>query len=1066
MPSTVIYANKPKDFSLWDDHKTVLEDLYLTQKRPLREVKKMMELEHGFPKDITLSTYETTLRDHLGFRKNLKSKDWKAIATHREKRRGKESEVSFFGHRMTHEKVVKETGRHRTRTRNAVIPTRVRTPPLPAGITIGTPPSTPAGTIPDLPASYGISATMTKNELTAASTELFTTTLYGPRLGFLQVVPPPFDPADLERLLNGQFKDAWERLPFNQFAAQLLNLLSSRDHRITDDMMRSLSYLHQMTGSPMVFGLNSSVGVLLHASYMLSNGHMSWDGSESFLKWFGVVADMKLLRAFFSQRTPTVTAAWCALPRAGGRRYETADEVTQTWLEIGLTVMDGRLIAENLAFCCRVLGKPGRSVNPSLMEATKRVWEMISRTNSTVASAHLTKPHLVRWIQEKTLDVAIIDVDVTLMNDLIRQGLPMPSRMKHAQFTWPFSGGPRDNLERAKILVKAGMTVDPKPDGQLRWDGPGKPDLITDWLWIRKQRRYGYEGFFEFYSSYSERMQNCVTVAGICGAASKGLKSLHDYVRDTPHPTSRTKQKLLEVALSEASGQGLKGIVQVLLEYGIDIEVGLLTSRQWQSKRRGDEIRSYEWLPSFRSVLARDVGMIRLLAQHRAILNRQEVMDATFGKGWKPHGRPRRGIDTESVVELLSILGVDIQQYGPKTMLKAVGLLDIRDLGWARADSRFEPDRVLIKALQKYNATWDHGYFSNEEQLSQWWRWDGKKVGGMDLLQAAVRQDECSISTIEYLLGEGMQVHSRPCEVDGRSILQAALEHDHYFDSEDRFKVIHTLIGRVSNLEADPAWPRLLGLSVSKWRPDMRVFRCVEGLGATLLPPTDRYQAKLRFRLMPRLLEAGAEHGTIQAVWGGGTGLDKLKKKDRFSIVLDFIRSGNIHWACTLIEGTDIGTRDWQGLLIYACSGQTCPLWFIRYLLEHGADEGRVKYNVSTALHLAAGYGNMRMASLLMEYGSDFNVVWKPEGRPMPSQDDILHSDDIYLLTGLQPEWTPLDSASVMGRLDMVKFLLHAGGRSGVPGHTGFDGALNLARTLYHGGVVMLLEAWIAGSRD
>lgn len=53
MPPTVIYANRPKDFSLWDNHTDVLKELYLTQKRPLREVKRVMESEHGFPKDFT-----------------------------------------------------------------------------------------------------------------------------------------------------------------------------------------------------------------------------------------------------------------------------------------------------------------------------------------------------------------------------------------------------------------------------------------------------------------------------------------------------------------------------------------------------------------------------------------------------------------------------------------------------------------------------------------------------------------------------------------------------------------------------------------------------------------------------------------------------------------------------------------------------------------------------------------------------------------------------------------------------------------------------------------------------
>lgn len=53
MSRKVIFANKPKDFALWDNHKDVLKDLYLMQKRPLKEVKQVMELQYEFPADLT-----------------------------------------------------------------------------------------------------------------------------------------------------------------------------------------------------------------------------------------------------------------------------------------------------------------------------------------------------------------------------------------------------------------------------------------------------------------------------------------------------------------------------------------------------------------------------------------------------------------------------------------------------------------------------------------------------------------------------------------------------------------------------------------------------------------------------------------------------------------------------------------------------------------------------------------------------------------------------------------------------------------------------------------------------
>ncbi|KAK7957274.1 ankyrin [Apiospora aurea] len=399
-------------------------------------------------------------------------------------------------------------------------------------------------------------------------------------------------------------------------------------------------------------------------------------------------------------------------------------------------------------------------------------------------------------------------------------------------------------------------------------------------------------------------------------------------------------------------------------------------------------------------------------------------------------------------------------------MLKSIGLLDFRDNDRRRAEGlpvTMDIQISLIEALQKNNATWDEQYFNREGQPFRWWERGVEKVGRADILEAAVRAGGGK-STIQYLLGEGMQVHSRPNEVDGRSILHAALEST-YNVSGERFEVIHMLLKRVAKVEADPVWPMLLGLSVSDRWSGMRLFHYIESLGATLPPPTDHLQANLRFNLIPKLLAARVDRETIQRVWGGGTGLDKLDQVDRRDIGEALIRLGNINWALTLIEDVNLDKEDYQDFLGATLHDQRCPLWFIRYLLQHGADGGRVRGNLRSPLHYAAERGNLSVAHLLMEYRADINAIWNSEKYRIQDDNGPLGCSWVDSCAGLQPEWTPLDAASLMGRLDMVKFLLHAGGRSGVPGHTRFDGALNLACNRCHGGVVMLLEGWIAGNR-
>lgn len=81
-----------------------------------------MTIEKAYAYHTSVSTYETTLRDHLGFRKNLKGSDWEAIGTHLEKRKGKASEVIFLGDRLDSKKIDKEVNRYRPRPGTANVP--------------------------------------------------------------------------------------------------------------------------------------------------------------------------------------------------------------------------------------------------------------------------------------------------------------------------------------------------------------------------------------------------------------------------------------------------------------------------------------------------------------------------------------------------------------------------------------------------------------------------------------------------------------------------------------------------------------------------------------------------------------------------------------------------------------------------------------------------------------------------------------------------------------------------------------------------------------------------------
>ncbi|OTB12660.1 hypothetical protein K445DRAFT_180089 [Daldinia sp. EC12] len=95
---------------IWEQHKSTFLRLYQTERKTLREVKEIMESEHGFPEN-SLLTYETKLRDELHLRKKLKKTDWVSVHHHRLKRGDKPTGVYLNGTEIPQHKVWKEIRR-------------------------------------------------------------------------------------------------------------------------------------------------------------------------------------------------------------------------------------------------------------------------------------------------------------------------------------------------------------------------------------------------------------------------------------------------------------------------------------------------------------------------------------------------------------------------------------------------------------------------------------------------------------------------------------------------------------------------------------------------------------------------------------------------------------------------------------------------------------------------------------------------------------------------------------------------------------------------------------------
>lgn len=785
-------------------------------------------------------------------------------------------------------------------------------------------------------------------------------------------------------------------------------------------------------------------------------------GSMSpFLQWFAKVADIQLLRQLFAQDTPTTIASWCSLMKLDAVGVESYDAVAPIWFEIGLTACEGRLIKNNANHCYAILKQmsPARAWD---------IWERISLHGQKVFGGQW--PRYESQVLESLMCKSISNPG--LLQDMIDSSESLPKTISLHNLS--AHDVAKYNMDCIKKLVEAGVNFD--------LGSVGSHNNLFSFLphtWHRTSTKSWLaqlDHISELVDLCTGRPKECVTVFGVCAAASRGLDCLREYVRSKPHPVpltnacskSPTKNELLQSALSDTTWMGDRRIVRVLLQYGVDVEakdvVGMLYRR-----------------PAVEAIIAEDTDMIALLAMFGADFNGQDILDAVMDHRSKGLGSVDSVDNCGALVDLTVQAGLSLQQYGSTTMLRAVGLL---------GSNYGAPDEVLIEVLQKRGVTWDESFFNNWRHWKGW-GWSDEEVRGMDLLHAAVRK-QCDIKTIQYLLNNGIHWHSRLCELDGKSILHAAFS----VRSSKRSALIWTLLDRLAaDKVRDPAWPRLLELSILGGSYDSKsqldLFHYLKGLGAPLPLPMNPEKAQQRFSLIPKLLSADAQDEIVREVWNHGEGFEQLHKKDQDQFLLQTINEGEFMWARTIIDhGANVNGEvrllddfDDYGLITpvqLACMCGYCPLEFIQYLLEHGGNTTFSGNTGLTALHCAALGGELNLASLLLEKNADVNALWAPDDSqkktycfcklttPNFQQDEEQDEEqdgeqDEDPVAWIRPIFTPLDLASAVGRLDMVKFLLDIGGRSAFPGLTGFDGALKLAQEEYHPGIVLVFKATNSG---
>ncbi|KAJ3565798.1 hypothetical protein NPX13_g7365 [Xylaria arbuscula] len=85
--------------NIWTQNALLIKQLYIIKDLPLREVRRILQKNHGFPA-FSMKLYEKKIKQ-LGLRKNLPKSDWAIVKAHLDARGDKASAVYVCGVRRS-----------------------------------------------------------------------------------------------------------------------------------------------------------------------------------------------------------------------------------------------------------------------------------------------------------------------------------------------------------------------------------------------------------------------------------------------------------------------------------------------------------------------------------------------------------------------------------------------------------------------------------------------------------------------------------------------------------------------------------------------------------------------------------------------------------------------------------------------------------------------------------------------------------------------------------------------------------------------------------------------------
>lgn len=845
--------------------------------------------------------------------------------------------------------------------------------------------------------------------------------------------------------------------------------------------------------------------MLARLTFECSNKHfIDWtsDDNSWFWKWLGVSADLTMLRTFFSVRTPTVCALYEWL--CENVRILRRPAPTRVLFEIRDTVRKNYAISDEAIFLQTAIEIGSRA--DGMIQCAKSALERVLsplETPSLGMTQHLKCLFMIAAAQRDIPMLRLLVGFVTSSDDKTKfRGdaatalLALVIRQLH---DWDIEEAESDNsiADYIGLLIQGGILSPRLPAWCCCDDRPQVPirnceSLTFDEL-IMMSPPTKRANLYSMILPWSNDHKIFISRAGIFDASMDGAPGLLSYLQSCKKNQGFDVHAIMQECLLFASRMNDTDTASALLGLGTDPEVGLL-SKNHERYYKG----VLPWNPMIVAAAAGNLEMLDLLSkrvnlasfvQRAPIYEIIQVEDAQKRYGvptgrelrrlenlqrhclysrtrisddasshvtlpldstscddsfWTPNPRSegpdraffiedKRRIDTLRWIQDIT-MALGIEQSLDKEIIKAaliVGPVANTARCW---HTTYHPcDVLLLEGLVDANIDYSED--------------------GMDLLQLSIRA-QCSLKIVEFLLSKGLRVHSRTATHSGNTMLHDAL----LSQSPDRLQIVKLLLREGADYTHSGQGLTVLEASLRDYcfcerQDSLELFTHLFELGAPVLP-WSRPRLQAPKTMIHTLLELGSEDGLILRVLDAGAELNAPESCrhpesiDRRPPLQMAILQGRERLAQEFImRGADVHTRSGplscgSTALQLACSMRR-SLQFIQNLVElQGAnvdETPRRKYD-ATALQHAARSGSLSVAELLLAYGSDINAFsgefW---GHRKPHR------------------YRALDAAAERGRLDMVEFLLKAGGRSA---SDGLGGAIRLAKENGHFAVLSVLQDW------